>query len=122
MKNMSTIKDKELLKILLDVKHEIRQLFGNKLRRLILFGSYARNEQDPESDIDIMIVVDESEDGLRKYRYLIADIMGELTIKYGKLISLSEVTYNRFIDFLEVLPFYKRINQEGIKIYGKQAA
>jgi len=122
MKNMGTIKDKELLKILLDVKHEIRQLFGNKLRRLILFGSYARNEQDPESDIDIMIVVDESEDGLRKYRYLIADIMGELTIKYGKLISLSEVTYNRFIDFLEVLPFYKRINQEGIKIYGKQAA
>jgi predicted nucleotidyltransferase len=122
MKNLEIIKDKELLNILRDVKHEIRQLFGDKLRELILYGSYARNEQDPESDIDIMILVDDNEDGLRNYRYLIADVMGELTIKYGKLISLAEVTYNRFIDFLEVLPFYKNISEEGVEIYGKKAA
>ena len=122
MKKIETINDKELLNILHDVKEEIHQLFGDKLRRLILYGSYARNEQDLESDIDIMIMVDESEDGLRKYRYSIADVMGELTIKYGKLISLTEVTYNRYIDFLEVLPFYKNINEEGIEIYGKKAA
>ncbi len=122
MKNLETIKDKELLNILRDVKHEIRQLFGDKLRGLILYGSYARNEQDPESDIDIMILVDDNEDGLRNYRYLIADVMGELTIKYGKLISLAEVTYNRFVDFLEVLPFYKNIHEEGVEIYGKEAA
>jgi predicted nucleotidyltransferase len=122
MKNLEIIKDKELLNILRDVKHEVRQLFGDKLRGLILYGSYARNEQDPESDIDIMILVDDNEDGLRNYRYLIADVMGELTIKYGKLISLAEVTYNRFIDFLEVLPFYKNISEEGVEIYGKEAA
>jgi len=69
-----------------------------------------------------MILVDDNEDGLRNYRYLIADVMGELTIKYGKLISLAEVTYNRFIDFLEVLPFYKNISEEGVEIYGKEAA
>ena len=122
MKKIEIINDKELLDILHDVKEEIHQLFGDKLRRLILYGSYARNEQDPESDIDIMIMVDESEDGLRKYRYLIADVMGELTIRYGKLISLTEVTYNRYNDFLEVLPFYKNINEEGIEIYGRKAA
>lgn len=122
MKNLETIKDKQLLNILRDVKHEIRQLLGDKLKALILYGSYARNEQDPESDIDIMILVDDSEDGLRDFRYSIADVMGELTIKYGKLISLAEVTYNRFVDFLEVLPFYKNINEEGVEIYGKKAA
>ncbi len=122
MKNLETIKDKKLLKILGDVEHEIRQLFGDKLKGLILYGSYARNEQVPESDIDIMILVDDNEEGLRNYRYLIADIMGELTIKYGKLISLAEVTYNRFVDFLEVLPFYKNIKEEGVEIYGKKAA
>ncbi|MGD2092319.1 MAG: nucleotidyltransferase domain-containing protein [Candidatus Aminicenantes bacterium] len=122
MKKIDTINDKELLNILHDAKEEIQQLFGDKLRRLILYGSYARNEQEPESDIDIMIMVDESEDGLRKYRYLIADVMGELTIRYGKLISLTEVTYNRYIDFLEVLPFYKNISEEGIEIYGRKAA
>lgn len=118
MKNLEIIKDKDLLNILHDVKLEVRQLLGDKLRALILYGSYARNEQDPESDIDIMILVDDSEDGLRDLRYLIADVMGELTIKYGKLISLAEVTYNRFVDFLEVLPFYKNIDEEGIEIEG----
>ena len=122
MKNLDMIKNKELLNILRDVKHEIRQLFGDKLRRLILYGSYARNEQDPESDIDIMILVDDNEDGLRNYRYLIADVMGDLTIKYGKLISLAEATYNRFVDFKEFLPFYKNIYEEGVEIYGKEAA
>ena len=122
MKNLETIKDKELLNILHDVKLEVRQLLGDKLMALILYGSYARNEQNPESDIDTMILVDDSEDGLRNFRYLIADVMGELTIKYGILISLTEVTYNRFVDFLEVLPFYKNINEEGIEIYGKKAA
>jgi predicted nucleotidyltransferase len=122
MKTIKAIDDKELLNILLDVKEEIRQIFGNKLRQLVLYGSYARNESDPESDIDIMIMVDESEDGLRKYRYLIADVMGELTIKYGKLISLTEVTYNRYTDYLDVLPFYKNISEEGVEIYGKEAA
>jgi len=45
MKNLEIIKNKELLNILRDVKHKIRQLFGDKLRGLILYGSYARNEQ-----------------------------------------------------------------------------
>lgn len=122
MKSIETIDNKELLDILLDVKEEVRQLFGDKLRQLVLYGSYARNESDPESDIDIMIMVDDSEDGLKKYRYLIADVMGELTIKYGKLISLTEVTYDRYTDYLDILPFYKNISEEGIEIYGKEAA
>lgn len=122
MKSIEAIDNKELLDILLDVKEEVRRLFGDKLRQLILYGSFARNESDPESDIDIMIMVDDSEDGLRKYRYLIADVMGELTIKYGKLISLTEVTYDRYTDYLDILPFYKNISEEGIEIYGKEAA
>ncbi len=122
MKSIEAIDSKELLDILHDVKDEVRQLFGDKLRQLVLYGSCARNESVPGSDVDIMIMVDDSEDGLRKYRYLIADVMGELTIKYGKLISLTEVTYDRYIDYLDILPFYKNISEEGVEIYGKEAA
>jgi predicted nucleotidyltransferase len=120
MKDIKEIKDNVLLNILMDVKKEVFQIFGDKLVQLILYGSYARNEQEHESDI--MILVNVSEEELRKYRYIIADIMGELTIKYGKLISLTEATYERYIDYLEVLPFYKSINEEGIEIYGRREA
>ncbi len=119
---MESINDGELRDILLDVKQEVRQILGSKLIQLILYGSYARNEQVPESDIDIMILVDENDDGLKNYRYKIADVMGDLTIKYGKLISLTEVTLRRYTEYLEVLPFYKNIKEEGVEIYGPEAA
>jgi predicted nucleotidyltransferase len=122
MKNIKTIKDKQFLAILTNVKEEVLKLFGGKLKQLILYGSYARNEQDPESDIDIMILVDENEATLRKYTYKIADIMTDLSLKYDKFISLTEETLSRYNEYLGVLPYFQNIYNEGIDIYGKKAA
>ena len=122
MKTISTIADPRLLAILIDVREETVKIFGDRLKQLILFGSYARDEQDPESDIDIMILVQETEKRLRTYKYIIADIMGELSLKYEKLISLIEVPYNRYTRYLDVLPFYRNVHDEGVEIYGRDAA
>ena len=122
MKNINAIKDKQFLVILFDIKKEILNLFGGKLEHLILYGSYARNEQDPESDIDVMILVNEQDGNLKKYNYKIADIMTDLSLKYDVFISLTEETVNRYNKYLDVLPFYQNIFNEGIEIYGKKAA
>lgn len=122
MKTIATIKNKEFLYILSDVKEEVIKVFGDKLRQLILFGSYARNEPDPESDIDIMILADESEEELRSNRPLVADIMAELSMKHEKLISLTQVPYSRYSEYLDVLPFYWNVYNEGVEIYGKKTA
>jgi predicted nucleotidyltransferase len=122
MRSVKTITDKYLLSVLTDVKEETRKVFGDGLKQLILFGSYAREEQDTESDIDIMILVDETEERLRKYGEAVADIMGELSMKHEKLISLIEVPYNRYKRYLEVLPFYKNVYDEGVEIYGRDTA
>ncbi len=122
MKTISTIKSKEFLRILSDVKVEVLKVFGDKLRQLILFGSYARNEQDNESDIDIMILAEESEVELRKNRPLVADIIAELTMKHEKLISITQVPYKRYHEYLDVLPFYRNVYEEGVEIYGKKSA
>ncbi len=119
MKDVSIIKDEKILKILFELKKIMQKLFGNKLREIILYGSYARGEQDNESDIDIMILVDENEENLRKYRYKIADIMGELSLKNDTLISITEATYKQYNEYLEILSFYKNIYYEGIEIYGR---
>ena len=33
--------------------------FGERLRELILFGSHARGDAGPESDVDLLVVIDE---------------------------------------------------------------
>ena len=40
---------------------DIQQLYGNKLKTVLLYGSYARGDFRADSDIDIMILVDLSE-------------------------------------------------------------
>jgi uncharacterized protein len=48
----------EILKVLAAVKPELQREF--KVRKIGLFGSYARMEQRPDSDVDILVQVDPS--------------------------------------------------------------
>jgi predicted nucleotidyltransferase len=40
------------------VTETLREIYGPRLRRLILFGSQARGEATPGSDVDVLVVLD----------------------------------------------------------------
>ncbi len=42
---------------LADFQRRLLQLFPNDINQIILFGSYARGEAGPDSDVDVMVVV-----------------------------------------------------------------
>jgi len=42
-----------------DLERRLRARFGDRLRDLRLFGSYARGDFGPESDVDVLVVVEE---------------------------------------------------------------
>jgi len=48
----------EILSLLVQNKAELESRF--KVRRLALFGSYARGDQKPDSDVDILVDIDPS--------------------------------------------------------------
>jgi predicted nucleotidyltransferase len=45
------------------VAHDLRELYGERLRKVLLFGSWARGDAHPESDIDLLVVLDGTESG-----------------------------------------------------------
>ena len=44
-----------------EVAEELRGLYGDRLRSVLLFGSWAREDAHPESDIDLLVVLDRVE-------------------------------------------------------------
>jgi len=41
------------------VAADLRELYGSRLKDVLLFGSWARGDAHPESDIDLLVVLDE---------------------------------------------------------------
>ena len=109
---------KNELQIILDeIAATAKEIFGEKLDSVILYGSYARGDYTPESDVDIMILVREiTPEKLWKYKEPIVQKESELGIQYDLLISVTIKDIETFNKHLDVLPFYQNVMREGIKV------
>lgn len=108
----------ELQAVLKAVKNASEQLYGDKLNKIILYGSYARGDNTEESDIDIMIVLNCDMDGVKKLRSLTAEMASDISLEQDVFLSILLRDRKHFEDNLDFLPFYQNIAREGIMIYG----
>lgn len=108
--------EKDLKTILTKVVLHSRSEFGSSLNDIILYGSYARGDQEEGSDIDIMIIVDEKPEKLREYRRSFSKLASALDLEYGTAVSPLLKDADTFEYWKDVLPFYKNVNTEGVRI------
>ena len=85
----------EILKILAKDKPQLQKQF--KVRKLALFGSWARGDQRPDSDIDILVDVDPS---IGLEFVTLAEKLEQLLNTSVDLISSRSIT-PRAIKFIE---------------------
>ena len=82
---------------------EIKKIYGTHLSKIILYGSYARGDFRPDSDVDIMILLDLSDLDLKKY---------------SKELSYMTYDFSHFKKWVVNYPFYENVNKEGVVLYG----
>ena len=104
--------------ILIEFEKCMRDIFGDDLREVILYGSYARNEQNANSDIDIMILVDTPMEDIGAYYDKVADCAFDFFIKYDVDISPIIKNMDHFNYWKDDLPFYRSVATEGIAVHG----
>ena len=74
--------DQEKLKQLLtELRAGLKNIYGDRLKGLFLFGSYARGEQDAESDLDVLVVLDSFESTYSAEVNRTGDLGSELSLK-----------------------------------------
>jgi predicted nucleotidyltransferase len=106
--------DSSIQKLALEFKQSLRERYGERFAKLILFGSYVRGDFHEESDVDFLVVLNDEKVQGGNEIFFLSDIVSHLTLKYNKLVSYLPVSNLRLQNAQTV--FYRTIRQEGLEI------
>jgi len=95
------------------VKEFLNQVYDGKIKEVILYGSYARAQAGPDSDVDLLVVVDNS---LKPFevRNRLSDFLFALLMEQRELISVIVIPESFFQNYHS--PFIANVKEEGIRI------
>lgn len=98
----------------------LARLEGIKVSKIVLFGSTARGESRPTSDIDVLVVVPLAKDKAKAYSRLL-DAGAEVAELFGN--ELSPIVYSEAeVHRKRGLPLLKNIDAEGKVLYERSSA
>jgi len=81
----------KIKRVLERFKEEIEELYGKRLKNIILHGSWARGDATEDSDIDVIIVLEGKVVPGKEIDRMI-DIITEINLKHGVLISVYPIS------------------------------
>ena len=109
--------DSKLKQVTNVVTKGAQTILGNKLQRIILYGSYARGDYTVESDVDIMVLADFSDDERRLCQKMLNKVASDVSLECDVTVSIMLRTPEVFTMRIEYVPFYRNVHSEGVEIY-----
>lgn len=107
-------------KIINEFVEKVRQILGENLKTIILYGSYARGDCKKNSDIDIMILTDLDNEKIIEYRNKIWDCAYDYEYENNVIISPLIKNIDYFNSWIDAKPFYMNVMKEGVVLDGKK--
>ena len=93
------------------VAEDLRRLYGTRFRRVLLFGSWATGDASPESDIDLLVVLDRVESPWDELRTM-GDVLWRRSFENDATISAVPVGEKELADARS--PVLIRAGAEGL--------
>jgi predicted nucleotidyltransferase len=106
----------ELEAILGRIANHSRQEFGDSLREVILYGSYARGDQRSNSDVDVMVLVNSDPETLGRFGQSYAKLASDIDLEYGVFVSPILQDVKTFEFWKDALPFFRNVDTDGLRI------
>jgi uncharacterized protein len=99
--------------ILKELRQRLETLYGPRLVKMILYGSQARGDAEPGSDVDVLVVLQgvvQPGEEIQRTGAAVAD----LSLRFDEVINCVFVDENRFVT--RNGPFLRNVRREGIAI------
>lgn len=96
---------------------EVQKIYGEHLKSVILYGSYARGDYTSESDIDIMLLVDLPANERDSYLDALSELGYEYNVGYDIWIMPVVKNMQHFKRWAAAYPFYANVQKEGVILY-----
>jgi predicted nucleotidyltransferase len=98
---------------LIEIKRRVSALFA--VRQFILFGSKARGDAAPDSDIDLLIVTDRELE--HRERHMISEQITEVNLAFDTLFSFITVEQRQWNGRrYGFLPLHINVEREGVTV------
>lgn len=105
--------DERIKRLVNRVKDHLIKKYGERIKGVILYGSHVRGEATKDSDIDILILVDDSLNPF-EVREELGDFLFDILLKDGELVSVIILPEHFFENYN--YPFILNVKKEGVRV------
>lgn len=98
-------------KVVRQYRQRVEQELGIPVQ-VILFGSHARGESTPESDVDVMVIVPDLSASLMERLF---EIAWEVSLKAEVVLSVVPLDV-RLVPLMQESPFLQAVQREGVPL------
>ena len=74
------------------VADDLARHFGDRLERVLLYGSWARGEAHIDSDVDLLVVFSEVRSEDNSFGGPLSELAGDWFVRGGRVVSIRAVT------------------------------
>ncbi len=103
--------DPKIRRLVDQVKAHLHEQYGDGIKRVILYGSHARGEATEDSDIDVLVLVDQSLN-YREVDDSLNDLLYDIILEEHELVSVIVLPEDHFES--RNLPFMLNVRKEGV--------
>ena len=103
--------DEKIKNLINQIKAHLIKMYGERIKKVILYGSYVRGQATRDSDIDILVLVDQSLNPF-EVRESLSDLLFDILLEEDELVSVIAVSEDFFENYNS--PFMLNVKKEGV--------